>query len=348
MLRKARLEMVRRSCCLIFIIVLFGCNAQKEVAVSGKTMGTTYQIKLLTDSPNIAPIQKQIEERLNEINASMSTYRRDSEISRFNAHPVGKKMAVSDDFIRVMKAARFLYKMSNGAWDGTVFPLVSLWGFGGVKKRVLPEPGAIQKALEKVGFDAIEILENRYLIKNKPSVTLDLASIAKGYAVDQVSHVLKKRGIKHFLVEIGGEVFASGLKSDGIRWRVGINTPKAGLPVNTVYKVVGLADRAMATSGDYRQFFIREGKRYSHVIDPRTGWPVANRVVSVSIIADNCMLADGLATAVMVLGHDKGLGLIESLEHVEGLIIAETKDGGLLEYATPGFGAENRGSERGS
>jgi thiamine biosynthesis lipoprotein len=209
----------------------------------------------------------------------MSTYRKDSEITRFNTLDLGKRMAVSDDFIRVMKAAKYVYQITGGAWDGTIYPLVNLWGFGkDGKKSILPEPEEVRDGLRKVGFDAIEIIEDRYLIKKEKLVTLDLASIAKGYAVDQISEAIQSRGITNFLVEVGGEIYASGHKKDGGAWGIGINTPKAEASMDTVYKVVPLNDKAMATSGDYRHFFIKEGKNILtsliHEPDVRcpTGW----------------------------------------------------------------------------
>ena len=168
-------------------------------------------------------------------------------------------------------------------------------------------------------------------------MTLDLASIAKGYGVDQVAEIVRQAGFNNYLVEIGGEIAASGKRRDGKWWRIGINRPRKEANFNDVYKAVDLRNKAFATSGDYRNFFEIEGVRYSHVIDPRTGYPVSNGIVSVSIIAPNCTVADGLATAVMVMGPEKGLNLINHLEDVEGLIIIEKTDGSLYEHPSAGF-----------
>ena len=201
----------------------------------------------------------------------------------------------------------------------------------------MPPAGKIAALLGDIGFDKIEIRETGALIKRQASVTLDLSSIAKGFGVDQVAGVVRSAGFTDFLVEIGGEVIAAGFRGDGRPCRVGINRPKPEAGFDEIYKVVSLKDQALATSGDYRQFFVQDGRRYSHIIDPETGYPAAHRVVSASILADTCALADGLATAVMVMGAERGLALIDRLEGVEGLIVVENPDGSLTDGASRGW-----------
>ncbi|MGD8264423.1 MAG: FAD:protein FMN transferase, partial [Desulfobacterales bacterium] len=162
-------------------------------------------------------------------------------------------------------------------------------------------------------------------------------SIAKGYGVDQLADVIRKEGYQNYLVEIGGEVFASGYRKDGKLWRIGINRPQIDAAFDDVYKVVDLHNKAFATSGDYRNFFVVDGMRYSHIIDPRTGYPVSNGVVSATIISETCTFADGLATAIMVMGADKGLELVNRIDGTEGLIIIEKQDGGLVPHHSKGF-----------
>jgi thiamine biosynthesis lipoprotein len=269
----------------------------------------------------------------------MSTYQEDSEISRFNRFgQTGVKFKISDDFLRVMTAGQTIYRISEGAWDATVNPLVDLWGFGrGSRRYKAPPPDEIAVLLADIGFSNIEVLAPGFLLKKRASVTVDLSSIAKGYGVDQVADILRQNGFASFLVEIGGEVFAAGHRSDGRPWRIGINRPRTDAAADAVYKVVELSNQAMATSGDYRNFFEVDGIRYSHVIDPRSGYPVSNGVVSVSIVAADCTLADGLATAVMVMGVEKGLELIDRLSGIEGLIVVAKKDGTLVDYYSKGF-----------
>jgi thiamine biosynthesis lipoprotein len=202
----------------------------------------------------------------------------------------------------------------------------------------LPRKQQIAALLPEIGFNNIEIRANGVLVKKNKTITLDLSSIAKGYGVDEVAHVITKAGFDDYLVEIGGEVIASGRRKDGKLWRLGINRPRKDAAFNEVYNIVDLDNQAFATSGDYRNFFEVDGIRYSHIIDPRTGYPVSNSVVSVSIIAENCTLADGLATAIMVLGPGKGLDLIDRLDGVEALIIVEKPDGSLGEHYSKNFG----------
>jgi len=325
---------------LLWLVFLTGCSAEKEMVFNGTTMGTTYQVKLIAGYfKSTSGLKEKIDNRLQAINQSMSTYLPESEISRFNAmRDTREKLAVSDDFLQVMLAARDIYGKTGGAWDGTIKPLLNLWGFGNTRQtRHVPREAEIKKQMRRVGFQHIGIFPEGYLQKKKNNLTLDLASIAKGYAVDQVSELLQTSGMENFLVEIGGEVFASGYRKDGQPWRVGINQPSTSASIADVYQVVPLHNRAMATSGDYRNYFEDDGRRFSHIIDPRTGYPVNNGVVSVSIVADNCMFADGLATAIMVMGLEHGMTLINSLKDVEGFIIVRKPDGVYAHFASDAF-----------
>jgi thiamine biosynthesis lipoprotein len=327
-------------CILLLAFFLTACSAEKEVVFDGTTMGTTYRIKIITGYFNsTAGLKEKIEKQLHEINQSMSTYLSDSEISRFNAiDNTQDKLAISDDFLRVMLTARDIYEKTGGAWDGTIKPLVNLWGFGNTSQGYqVPDEDDINKQIRQVGFQHIDISPEGFLQKKESTITLDLASIAKGYAVDRVSGLLQVSGIENFLVEIGGEVFAAGYRKDGTPWRVGINQPSVTASTTDVYQVVPLHNRAMATSGDYRNYFETDGKRFSHILDPRTGYPVNNGVVSVSIVTDSCMFADGLATAIMVMGLEKGMALLRSLKGVEGFIIVQKSDNEYTHSATETF-----------
>ena len=322
---------------MVIVALLLAASAcgKTEHALAGRTMGTTYAVKVVTGYfGSVSGLQEQIDRRLHEINQSMSPYLKDSEISRFNRlQEVGTEFPISVDFLRVMQLAARIYELSEGAWDGTVNPLVDLWGFGRAGRRDQRPPAeTVAALLDDIGFKKIEIRDSGALVKRQATVTLDLSSIAKGYGVDQVAEVLRQAGFTDFLVEIGGEVYAAGVRTDGRPWRVGINRPKTDARFDEVYKVVTLQNQAFATSGDYRNFFVENGVRYSHIIDPQTGYPVAHGVVSVSILADHCALADGLATAVMVMGAEKGLSLINRLDRVHGLIIVELPDGTLMDH----------------
>ena len=329
---------------LIILLMTTGVEAKTEHLIAGRTMGTTYHIKVVTDaSGSVAGLKEKIDRRLIEINQVFSTYIKDSEISRFNAFgKVGERFAVSDDFMQVMRVARRIHQLSGGALDGTVSPLVDLWSFGPTRRNPkMPPAKEIIALMQNIGFNLIQIEEPHFLVKNLASVTLDLNAIAKGFAVDQISELLYATGFENYLVEIGGEIYAAGARTDGKKWRVGINRPQKDAAFNEVYKAVSIANQAFATSGDYRNFFEIDGQRYSHVIDPRTGYPVSNGVVSVTIIADNCTLADGLATAVMVMGAEKGIQLVNRLKNVECLIVIEKSDGRLVDFTSKGFATQN-------
>ncbi len=330
--------------CLIIITIgislAAGCSLKKETLFSGNTMGTTYHVKVVSDYfAGVSHLDQKIKLCLEGINHSMSTYQKDSEISRFNAlKDPAKPFKSTHDFYAVMTMAQDLYLQTEGAWDGTIDPLVRLWGFGrdGMQYQI-PEKEKIEKKLAQVGFDKIELLADQTLKKGEPAVKVDLASIAKGFGVDQVARLLRKNHITDFLVEIGGEIYASGRRKDGEKWQVGINQPRKNAPLDAIYTVVEIENQAFATSGDYRNYIEINGKRYSHIIDPRTGWPVDNGVVSVSVLADNCAFADGLATAIMVMGAEKGLALLNQIKSVEGLILIANSDDNIKAYASTGF-----------
>ena len=317
-----------------------GCGVKKEAVIEGRTMGTTYQVKVVTGIfDNLDELEKQIAGRLEAINNSMSTYRPDSEISRFNAMTaVGKPFPISADFYAVLTQARHIHALTQGAWDGTIKPILNLWGFGNTTNPSrVPRAEEIAGVMQTVGFQRIRMGADRTIAKTHPEVTLDLASIAKGYAVDAVSGILISAGYRDFLVEIGGEVYGSGARKDGRLWRVGINQPDPDVPLNQVYRAISIDHQALATSGDYRNFFMAGNRRYSHIIDPRTGYPVDSEVVSVSVLARTCTLADGLATGLMVMGAEEGISMARRLKHVDVFIIRRLPDGTFGHVHTTGF-----------
>lgn len=326
--------------CVFLLIFISGCSLKREVLIKGRTMGTTYHIKVIAGYfDSISRLKGKIEQRLKEINASMSVYDGASEISRFNSiQTTDEGLTISGDFCHVLREGGNLFRLTEGAWDGTVKPLVDLWGFSdpSIPKKI-PLKTYIDQTLAQVGFSHIEISDNRRLCKKKAGLMLDLNSIAKGFAVDRIAALIRETGIGDFLVEIGGEVYASGKKKDKEFWRVGINRPQKDASTDQVYRVVTLQNFALATSGDYRNFFEIEGRRYSHVIDPRTGYPVENSVVSATVMAETCTFADGLATALMVMGVEKGIELADRLKSVEAMMVVRRPDGTLADYFSKGF-----------
>lgn len=321
-------------------LLMVACGSRRRVTITGKTMGTVYHIAVMVPVMTSAnQLQRDVDVRLAEVNSSMSTYIPGSEISRFNALNMSEQpFPASSDFMNVLRVGQRIFSLTGGAWDGTVWPLVRLWGFHlPVEKRNgIPTREEVGVALDCVGYDKIRLTEDA-VVKKVNCVSLDLASIAKGYGVDQIAALLKKKGLNDFLVEIGGEIVASGTKEKGAAWNVGINMPEAYAPVDQVRRALTLTNQAIATSGDYRNFFVRDGREYCHIIDPRTGYPVTTGIVSASVIADSCTFADGLATALMVMPPREGLALVNSLENVECLITVREPDGQLKDYYSDHF-----------
>jgi len=319
-----------------------GAAWSQAVLISGRTMSTTYHIKVVAGAgETLGPLRQEIEACLNGISNSMSTFIPGSEITRFNNLQVlGQHFEISPDFSEVLKTAARLHRLTGGAWDGTVGPLVDLWGFGSQARAAgIPDGGKIKEKLALVDFGAIDFCGRNCIAKSHAGLSLDLASIAKGYGVDSVARLIARAGWSDYLVEIGGEIYAAGKRPDGTPWRVGINRPLPGAAPTDVYQVVTLSGKALATSGDYRSFFEVDGVRYSHIIDPRTGYPVRNGVVSATVLAADCTLADGLATALMVMGPEGGVPLVNTMPGVECLIVVRGGDGVLVNHPSRGFGA---------
>lgn len=298
--------------------------ATQEYVFTGQTMGTSYSIKLISAKPLSKRLwQEKIDLRLKQVNARLSMYQKNSELSRFNAAPKDRVFRISADLYQVLEQCRRLHALTFGAWDGTVKPLVDLWGFGTKGRRVTPpKPEEIKTALEHIGFNKLEIGDH-VLTKTIPGITLDLGAIAKGYGVDEIARLIREGGIKNYLVEIGGELAGAGKNKQRRTWIVGIANPEKGILGSGLYKEVRLGNKAIATSGNYRNYFEKNGHIYSHIISPKTGYPVENAVVSASVISNTCTWADGLATALMVMDTHQALTLINSLDNTECLIIRQ-------------------------
>ncbi|USD36832.1 MULTISPECIES: FAD:protein FMN transferase [Ferrimonas] len=329
-------------------IFLSGCSpTTPEVeSVSGHTMGTTYHISWVdTDSP-VDPLllQGEIDLRLGQVNRSMSTWKRSSEVSRFNRMQRVGGMEISSEFAKVLTEAKRLTDLTDGALDVTVGPLVNLWGFGPDGHiETAPSDEQIARVKATIGHDKLS-MKGRWLFKTEPTLKVDLSSIAKGYGVDVVAEVLESRGIHNYLVEVGGELRVKGHKVQGQPWRVAIERPDpAG---RDVFTVIEPGNMSVATSGDYRNFFEQDGVQFSHLIDPATGRPVAHHLVSATVITNSCMTADGLATALMVMGVEKGLALAERTGLAVMLI--ERADGQYQVHYSKAFNAYLESKEQAS
>ena len=303
-----------RACGLVLLsaVLLSGCDSGPEIVkISGTKMGTTYHITVVADQPAPDNLGALIEAELDRVNHSMSTYKPDSEINRFNRLAVNQPMSVSSEFLEVLTIAQSVWSNSGGALDPSVGPLVDLWGFGpSPSEDQIPSEEQITAALASVGFDAVMIDANEQkIIKTRP-VAIDLSAVAKGYAVDLVADLLEMNALPDYLVEVGGETRVSGLNPEGQPWRLAIESP---LLIGQIERVLALTSGAVATSGDYRNYFERDGVRYSHTIDPRSGQPINHVLASVTLLADTCAEADAWATALMVLGDKQGLELANRL-----------------------------------
>ena len=297
----------------VMLLLLAGCGSQEQAArLSGATMGTAWHVTLVSGSstPESAALQTGIEDILQGVDRSMSTYREDSEISRFNRAPVATWYTLSPPFVQVLAAALDVGRHSEGAYDVTVAPLVDLWGFGPTRgAAAVPDAPKIAQLLAVVGQDKLRLDVSGSRAMKQAPLSLDFSSIAKGYAVDAVADWLLGQGVARFMVEVGGEVRVAGRSPRGDAWRIAIERPDSG--ARSVAAALAVTDVAVATSGDYRNFFELDGVRYSHSIDPRTGYPVAHDLVSVTVIADSAMLADAWATALEVLGSERATAVAQ-------------------------------------
>ncbi|MGQ0286555.1 FAD:protein FMN transferase [Pasteurellaceae bacterium 22721_9_1] len=300
-------------------LLLIACEKPaQQIALEGKTMGTTYHIKYM-DNPqlkqNAEQMHQGIEAILKDVNAKMSTYIPDSELSLFNKNPLtNQPIEVSADLARVVAEAIELNTVTQGALDVTVGPIVNLWGFG-PEKRVEKAPTAEQIAERKawVGIDKVKLTEQNgkfFLTKSVPQLYIDLSSIAKGFGVDLVADYIQSMGAENYLVEIGGEIRAHGKNTEGKDWQIAIEKPNFD-GSRSVSQVIGLKDFAMATSGDYRNYFEDNGQRFSHEIDPNTCRPIQHNLASITVLANRSMTADGLSTGLYVLGAEKALQVAE-------------------------------------
>lgn len=313
-------------------------NGPALVDLVGDTMGTSWRVRAVASTAESASLRAVIQTSLDAVDQRFSTYRTDSVISTFNALRSTEPFAAGPEFVDVLRIALSIAAATDGAYDPTVFPVVRLWGFAG-GERAEPSDAELTAARAAVGFDKLEIIGPGSLRKTDPRVELDLSSIAKGWGVDRVSEALLARGVRAHMIEVGGEVVCRGTHPDGTPWRIGVERPDpvpesfdTSSESRPIQQVVELRDRALATSGSYRNWFAAGGNRPHHILDARTGRNVPSAVVSVSVTAADCALADGLATALMLVGPEAAEAVLAAVggADVRALFLLSSDEPGVV------------------
>ncbi len=313
--------------------------------IKGNTMGTTYSI--IYQDEHKVNFKAGVDSLLKAINQEVSTYIPNSDISIFN-QKTKKDNTLSADkhphFIQNLIASQKVFEQTNGTFDPTVMPLVNYWGFGYTEKKAVSnvDSSEIFKILESVGFQKLKItktFENSYTItKSNPNTQLDFSAIAKGYAVDMVGNFLFSKGIQNYFVEIGGETVCKGKSPRGDLWTLGINTPSKKAQITDIQQIVKLTGKGLATSGNYRNYHTGgAGNIYAHTINPKTGFPEKSNLLSTTVVAENCMIADAFATAFMVMGKDAAIELAKQLTDIEIYLIYGNENGEMDVFYTDGF-----------
>lgn len=327
-------------------LALAGCGERGHAPLAagapaqfgGETMGTGYVVKLAGAAHSAARLERlaaDVQAALDGVNRGMSLYRPQSELMRLNRQPGAVPMLLSTELYEVLAAGQQAAELSEGAFDVTVAPLVDAWGFGPQKRREVPAAGEVQARRAAVDWRSLRLdPQHRTATKAHAGLQADLGGIAKGYGVDLAARALEASGVADYMIEVGGEVRTQGSNAAGRPWQIGIEEPDA-VP-QRARKVVPLSGQAMATSGDYRIYFEQAGRRYSHEIDPRTAAPIAHGLASVTVVAEDCMRADALATALIVLGPQAGWALAQR-QSLAAYFIVREPGGRLHDRATEAF-----------
>lgn len=327
-----KLLVVLAACAVLFS----SCNSREKeyVKISGFAQGTTYSMSYRDAQKR--NLQPQVDSILKNFDQSLSIYCKTSIITRINNNDT--TVRTDAYFDECYKLSEEVYKATNGAFDITVGPLVQAWGFG-LKKRDKITKERIDSILPLVGMGKVKLVDGK-LIKSNPNMFVDVNAIAQGYSVDVIAHYFESKGINEYLVEIGGETLCKGLNSKGKAWVIGIDKPFDNnvTPGQDLQAKVALpSGKALATSGSYRKFFEENGVKYSHELDPKTGYPAHNTLLSISVITNNCALADGYATAFMVMGVDKAKEFLAKRSDMDAFMVYSGPKGEFLSYATSGF-----------
>ncbi len=306
-------------------------------SVTGLVFGTIYHITYQHDKD----LKAEIESKLKSFDYSLSPFNDSSVISRINRN---ERMETDSFFRECFNRSMEIAKETEGAFDITVAPLVNAWGFG-FKKGAFPDSATIDSLLRITGYEKIR-LEGNEIVKEDPRVMLNCSAVAKGYAVDVVAKLLEDKGIKNFMVDIGGEVVVRGRNPEGNLWRIGINKPVDEPANQELQTILALTDVGIATSGNYRNFYYKDGKKYAHTIDPHTGYPALHSILSSTVIAKDCMTADALATAFMVMGLEKAKAFCDAHPEIEAYFIYSGEDGTPRTCQTKGMAKYIQGEEK--
>ena len=324
---------------VICLVSLASCQSERPLELhefTGLTMGTSWSVKINAETLPLPrqQLKSQFDAILNRVNREMSTYLPESELSMINAAHSTDPIPVGPSLMQVLEAARGISRLTQGAFDVTVGPLVNLWGFGPDQVFTVPTGEQLRRASALAGFEKLRLDPAASTLKKaNGGVSIDLSAIAKGYGVDRVADYLDSLQLDDYLVEIGGEIRARGVNREQAPWQVGIEQPVAGQ--RGVQRIIKLDNMAMATSGDYRNFFEQDGIRYSHTIDPRTGRPVSHGLAAVTVLHPSTMLADAWATGLLVLGPEQGYAT--ALKNGLAAYFIMHHDKGFMEKFTPGF-----------
>ncbi len=324
---------------LLLVLGLAGCGepGDKALEISGPTMGTYYSVKVARPPAGLTTetLQAGVEEVLDGVIAEISTYEPTSELSRLNLNPATDWVGISAGLHRIIEQGQRISALSGGAFDITVGPLVNLWGFGpDPRPGDLPGDAAIAAARARVGYEKLHLRDGPppQLKKQRGDLYIDLSALGEGYGAAAIARYLERREIANYLVAIAGAIRVKGRNADGAPWAIAIEEPTPGR--RTVHRIIRMSDGGLATSGDYRNFFEHDGQRFSHAIDPKSGRPVTHRLASVTVIDPDVMRADGLATALMVMGEDAGPALAET-EGIPAYFIVREEAGLRVRMTTP-------------
>ena len=324
--KKERSSLSKYYGLILFFSMLAGCSEQVIQKLEGSAQGTTYHISYWSELPvDGKDIEASIKNELDSIDKMLSNYRPDSVIEAFNSTENTDTQAVGNEIVSLVRIARTVHKASQGCYDLSIKPLFELWGFRG-DKLTIPNDQTILKTLTQIGMEKLEVVDDMHLRKKQTDLKVDLSSIAQGYSVESISRVLEQKGIKNYLVEIGGELKTRGHKPDLQAWRIAVERPLPGEQV--MQKIITMpkeSPMAVMTSGTYRHYFDAQGQRYSHILDARTGRPVSHDLVSVTVFLEDPVIADAWSTALLCLGQQDGMKAANA-EKIPALFIQQQEN----------------------